>query len=313
MGRVIIDEYKNLVIQVTTFNKHVVEYFSEYIDLSNVELEEVSYSFEALKAEKEAIVDKMKSEDNELINRISGVGISFYDNAINLYIVGSDDNARSSDFRNKVKCEISSFENINIITTSGKDTTCATSVQPGAEISNSGSTRSVGFWAYKNGTLGIVTSPHNSISEGDTIRIGNVTFGTATTPYYSGAVDAVFIERTNADFLPTRTVSGWNINLTSGGYTTLAVGYTAYAKGKTTGGMTGQIIDTNYTTSYGISNCVVVNTACAGGDSGGIVAGDTSSSSRLVAGIITGKQGDTSNLIYVKAYNIVSTLGITLY
>jgi len=35
--------------------------------------------------------------------------------------------------------------------------------------------------------------------------------------------------------------------------------------------------------------------------------------SRYVAGIVTGKQGTTDYVIYVKAGNIISTLGISVY
>lgn len=99
----------------------------------------------------------------------------------------------------------------------------------------------------------------------------------------------------------------------SNAYTSLAVGSTTYSKGKSSGCQTGEVIDTNYTTSYGISNCVVTSAPCASGDSGGIVAGSGTSSSRYVAGIVTGKQGTTDYVIYVKAGNIISTLGISVY
>ena len=99
----------------------------------------------------------------------------------------------------------------------------------------------------------------------------------------------------------------------SSGYTSLAVCSTKYSKGKSSGCQTGDVIDTNYTTSYGISNCVVTSAPCASGDSGGIVAGSGTSSSRYVAGIVTGKQGSKNYVIYVKAGKIISTLGISVY
>ncbi len=313
-GGAYINNEKELVIQVTYLDDSIEEYFGSIINLTNVVFEEVSYSFNELKQAHGEIVEKMNPNSSDLlISSIAGVGISFPDNSVSLYVVTSDAVAKTSAFNNQVRDNISDFENIKIISTPGKDATVA-DLEPGAEITDSGYTRSAGFWARNaNGDLGIITAPHSSISQGDTIWVGTTVFGTASTPYFSGSVDAVFVERTNANFSATRYISGWNFNLISGTYTTLAVGSTTYSKGKATGCKSGVIVDTNYTTSYNISDCVVTSATCDSGDSGGIVAGGGSSSSRRVAGIMTGKQGGTNYIIYVKAANIISTLGITVY
>ncbi len=313
-GGAYINGEKKLVIQVTSLDESVIEYFENIIDLTNVVFEEVRYSYDELKQAHAEIVKKMEATSTDsLISKIAGVGISFPDNAVNLYLVTSESVAKSDSVSREIQNKISTFDNIKIIATPTKDTPSA-AVEPGTEIKNSGYSRSIGFWAVdEDGNLGIVTAPHSSISEGTTMSIGTRTFGTATTPYYSENVDAVFVERTNTYFSATRFVSGWDFNLTSSGNTILAVGSTTYSKGISSGCQTGEIIDNNYTTSYGISNCVLTSATCDSGDSGGIVAGSGTSSSRYVAGIITGEQGGTSYVIYVKVVNILSTLGVSVY
>lgn len=313
-GGAYINAEKKLVIQVTSLDESVIEYFENIIGLTNVIFDEVKYSYAELKQAHADIVNKMDATSTDpIIANIAGVGISYKDNAVALYLITSDSDAKSSSIKNEVQEKVSTFDSIKIIAASAKDTPTAV-VEPGTTIKNGAYSRSVGFWAEdEDGNLGIVTAPHSSISEGDTISIGTRTFGVAATPYFSGSVDAVFIEKTNTYFTATRYVSGWDFSLVSNAYTSLAVGSTTYSKGKSSGCQTGEVIDTNYTTSYGISNCVVTSAPCASGDSGGIVAGSGTSSSRYVAGIVTGKQGTTDYVIYVKAGNIISTLGISVY
>ena len=50
------------------------------------------------------------------------------------------------------------------------------------------------------------------------------------------------------------------------------VGSTTYSRGMASYGQVGTVTDISYTTSYGISDCVVTSASCASGDSGGIVA-----------------------------------------
>jgi hypothetical protein len=306
-----IDDNKNLIIQTTGQSKNYIGYFEDIIDLSNVNFEEVKYSYTELKSEHSTITKKMnRASEDELISSISGVGISFPNNSITLYVVST-----SAKFAYEVKNAISAFENIEVITTSSKDTACATAVEPGTKIINSSHQRSIGFWAYDgNNNLGIITAPHGSISAGDTIKIGNLTFGTAGTPHYSGNTDAVFVRQTNTtDFTATRYNSGWGFNLKSNGYIALAVGSTTYSRGITSMCQSGTITDINYSTSTGLNSCVVTSAPCDNGDSGGMVAGGGTSSSRYIAGIMTAKQGGTNYVIYVKASNILSNLGVSVY
>ena len=313
-GGAYINDYKELVIQVTELNEDILAYFSGLIDLEDVVLEEVEYSYEELIEQHDDIASKMnENSSSSLITQIAGVGISIPDNAVSLYIVGADINAKSTDLQSEVQNQLSTFDNIKIIATSEKDTP-ASAVQPGTKISSNGRMRSVGFWAEdSSGNLGIVTAPHNTMSEGTIVTVDSETFGTAGTPHFSGSVDAVFIQRTNNDFTPSRYVSGGGFSLYSNGVGILAVGSTTYSKGITSGYRIGEVIDTNYSTAYGISNCVITSAPCESGDSGGIVAGNGNSSNRYVAGIITGKQGGTGYIMYVKASNILSTLGVTVY
>lgn len=317
-GGAYINKEKKLVLQVTSLNKSVILYFKNIIDLTNVIFEEVKYSYEELKQAHAEIVQKMDvTSTDSLISSITGVGISFPDNAVSLYLITSDSVAESKSIKHEIQDKVSTFDNIKVIATQSKDIPVA-SVEPGTEILNPGFSRSIGFWATDaSGNLGIVTAPHASISEGTIISIGTTTFGTACTPYFTGNIDAVFIKRTNPYFTPTRYVSGWDFNLNSNSYTTLAVGSTTYSKGITSGCRTGEIIDINHTTDYGISNCVITTSHCDRGDSGGIVAGGGNSSNRYLVGIITGSKDvlfqDTNYTMYVKAGNILPALDISVY
>lgn len=313
-GGAYIDSEKNLVIQVTELSDANIAYFSSIIDLDNVQFEVVNFSFSELMAEYEAILSQIKKENTRVSEcPIDGVGLSMRNNAINLYIIQPENAIASTYSIQETIDTVTTFENIRIIESTEQDATCAT-VEPGSGISNGNYNRSVGFWAYdEDDNLGIVTAPHSSIASGDTIKIGSSTFGTADTPYFSGEVDAVFIRRTNSSFTPTRNITGWDFDLQSSGYTILAEGSTTYSKGITSGCQTGEIIDISYSTSYGISNCVVTSAPCASGDSGGIVAGSGNSTSRYVAGIITGTRGGTNYIIYVKISKILSTLDLSVY
>jgi len=307
-GGAYINSNRDLVIQVTSAIDDVKDYFSEMVDLTNVILDEVQFSYASLKAEKKAIADLMDPySDDSYVSSISGVGISFPENAVTLYVYTEEEGEEAVIFAQRVKNYVSSFSNIKVIITNERDETCV-SVSPGSRISN----RSVGFWAYKGNVLGLITAPHSTISSGDTIMIGSTTFGTAGTPYFSGNVDAVFIGRTNTSFTISSYVSGGGFSLQSGVYVTLASGSLTYSEGISSGYRYGTIQDINYTTSYGISGCILSSAPCAPGDSGGIVAGNGNSSTRYVAGIITGSQGSTNYQISVKAVNILSACGVTV-
>lgn len=315
-GGAYINDNKELVIQVTTLNDDVRTYFSNMIDLTDTVFEEVKYSYDELKAEKDKLVEKMRSGKNERttpFEYISGVGISFPENSISLYVTKPQSVKSSADINcESVKQSISSFENIDIIFTSEEDTTVG-DVRPGSGISWLTQSRSAGFWAKKaNGDIGIITAPHGSITSGTTVKYGAANFGVAQTPYSS--VDAVFIKRTNSNMTPSRKPAGWTFELVSNQYAVLAVGSTSYSSGATSGADWGTVKDINYTTSYGLTNTVRTTSACDSGDSGGIVAGGGSSvGSQYAVGIINGKQGGTGYLIYVKASYILQTLNVSVY
>ena len=302
---------KDLVIQVTSINDEITSYFKNIIDLEDVIFEEVKYPYDRLVKDHDLIADRILCNIEDNYNqRVSGIGISIPENKITVYLeISQNDFESEPNYSLLVNEVIKDTEEIKYVFDTEKCVP-ATTIQPGTYIAN----RSVGFWANdSSGNIGIVTAPHNTISSGSTIYINGTTFGTAGTAYYSGSVDGVFIKRTNSSFTESRVVSGWGFSLVSSGYTTLAVGSTTYSKGVTSGAQTGQVVDINYTTTYGITNCVVSSATCASGDSGGIVAGGGSYSSRYVAGIVTGTRGGDSYQIYIKANNLLSTLGVSVY
>lgn len=98
----------DLVIQVTSLNDEIREYFAELIDLNGVIFEEVTYSFEELKVEQQKIEELMTSD--ELPFKIVGVGISIKSNSITAYI----DNSQKKLSVNDIKKELSDFANIEI-------------------------------------------------------------------------------------------------------------------------------------------------------------------------------------------------------
>lgn len=315
-----LNDEREFIIQVTELNEDIIAYFGGIIDISDVVFEVVEYSYKDLLKEHDSIVEVMLSNsDDTIISNISGVGISLPDNSINLYIVISEVNTYSDDLSIEVKNKISSFKNINICPTSCKDSICS-SVEPGRQIVNGSLSRSIGFWAYdENLNLGIVTAPHNNLPRGTAVYYSapesttKVVLGTAGTPYYGGILDTVFVKRTNSNLEPSRYVSGWKFNLISGRAIGSLVGSTIYSKGYQSGCQSGRISDISYTTSYGVSNCVLTTALAEGGDSGGLVAGGGSTSSRYVAGTITGKQNSTGYMIYVPITNILETFDWSVY
>ena len=317
-----INENKDFVIQLTALTDKTRKYFAEIIDTNGVIFEEVKYSIYDLKKEHTAIVERWTAnKENKLISNVSGVGISFSDNAVNLYVISTiKDKKGEAAFTEEVKNAITSFENINIITTGGY-TTPLVALEPGAVLSGAGS---VGFWALKGSQYGIVTHAH-AVSSGQAIAYGSYAFGYAGTPVMSGKVDAVFVPHTlnTANITKSRYVSGHNFNLYPGIYSSVAQGATAYTKGATTGSFSGVVADTSmtiqYPAAYGnvvLTDMVRTMASTWSGDSGGVVAGGGSSSQRYLVGINAGSQaigGTGNNQLYCKAGNILSALGVSPY
>lgn len=301
-GGAYINGDKNLTIQVTGLTKTVIEDLSNIIDLKDVTLEVVDYSYLTLLSEKNKVAEKMYSGNTAM--EIAGVGIQASTNSINIYIYDPENKLESKSINIDA---ISNFPNRTVIATKEKPSVCA-AVEPGSVIKD----RSVGFWARNaDGDLGIVTAPHASIDEGETIYINGTVFGIAETPYYEGNVDAVFVRRTNSTFTPTRSISGFNFDLSTLTSVALPEGATVYSKGKETENDTGTVVERDYEATYGIV-CTRATNACVSGDSGGIVAGGGNGATRYVAGIITGRTGNNT-LLYVEARNILNTLDVTIY
>lgn len=317
-GGAYIDEEKNLVIQLTNLEKSNIEYFKKIIDLNNVHFEEVKYSYSTLLAEKEAAVEKMTAVNKKYAETITAIGLSMQKNAVNLYLYKPDIEKYQVDVQ-EVQTAVTDFERVNIIETNAKNE-LASAPAPGDEITINYD-RSIGFWAYdSNDYLGIITAPHNSVDEGDAASINGTRFGTASVPYFSGSVDAVFVRRTASSFTPTRYIAGHNSFYASGTYRTLAENATAYSRGCRSFAQSGLVSDISYSAYYGsdyddvtINNCVLVEAPCQGGDSGGIVVGGGNANTRYIVGIIGGRQYTTNYLIYTKASFMLSTLNCTVY
>lgn len=108
----------------------------------------------------------------------------------------------------------------------------------------------------------------------------------------------------------------------------MAEGEEIYKRGIETGVTSGKVIDINFNPSKSITsgdikltNAVLTNCVADVGDSGGIVAGGGTTSSRYVVGIISCGGTRTSQLTgyterimaYSKAPSILKTLNLTLY
>lgn len=302
-----IDENKNFVILVTTYDEATIAYFAALFDLTDVRFEEVEFSLNEVLAAKEQAVDTVLS-DSELYSDIIGLGVSQQENSVTVEVYAPDNDVAALSENNTSLNTLIDFPNVIITYSDTQAEACAT-VSPGTGISN----RSVGFWATDaSGNLGIVTAPHASISAGATLTYNGSTFGTAQTPYFSGSVDAVFVKRTNSNMSPTRVVPDWGCTIS--GSASLSVGTSIYARGKTSGAIAGTIVDNYYTSVYsGVSiSCVNTNASAAAGDSGGPVVGGGSSSSRYLLGIVISTTG-SGKMNYCKSTNLLSKLNVKIY
>ncbi len=308
-GGAYIDDDKNLVILVTTEIEVARKEIRTIINLADIKFENVTNSFNQLREEQDEIESDVETSKG-LGKGITGIGLSVKENMVTVY---SEDTRLKKNLKSVIEKRNTDLYNcVKVVIREGKDTPAAALV-PGSSISSLGGTRSVGFWAKdSSGNLGIITAPHSSMKKGESVRVGGITFGAAELPYFSGKVDAVFVRRTNTSFTATREIPGFRFSLKKE-TKALPVGSTVYSRGEASDYMTGKVEDVSYTTTYGISDTVLVDVKCKSGDSGGIVAGGGTISERYVTGIITGKQANTDKLIYVKGANIVSRLNITLY
>ena len=315
-GGAYIDSNKNLVILLTEINKNNIKYFGELIELTDVVFEEAKYSYTELVKEKDAATEQMMLRREEYNDVVVGVGVSIPDNMVNLYII-TDNVAKKNLDVEDIRDGLSSFPNVKIVSVKGKAQTLATA-SPGDQITCSGGNRTVGFWAYDiNSNLGIITAPHESIDQNDLISIGGSAFGRASTPYFSGGVDAVFIKQAStSSHTPTRTIPGFGTSHASGTYLNLAVGSTVYSRGMVSGCRTGVVEDTNFSVTYDtgvFTNLVLMTNYSQGGDSGGIVVGGGNSSTRYVTGIISGGLTEDYGTVYCKASLLLPRLNCRVY
>ena len=213
-------------------------------------------------------------------------------------------------------------------------------MQPGGPVcvhvsSNKILPTSVGFWAKNSsGELGIVTAAHGEIQSGQSVYASKTGyyrdeyFGYISNAICRDEVDAAFVKRNTSDperFPPVRYVDGWDFNLKS---TTrlMAEGEEIYKKGIETGVTRGKVTDINfnpnsYDSTIKLTSAVLTDCVADVSDSGGIVAGGGTTSSRYVVGIVAGgmwygtPSGQTTpvQMYYSKAPSILSALKLTLY
>jgi len=319
-GGAYVNSDRNLVLQVTSTIDEARGYFSEIIDVESIIFEEVIYSYAELKQQHKIIADKMDSTSSDVyISSITGVGISFSGNSVMLYICTCETGSAAVEFANKVRDSVSSFSNVLCSFTGGTDTPCtAVELGDGLHYIDSGAWYygSAGYWAYDGGgNLGIVTTGHTGLASGSAIYIRtsaySIQFGTIGTSFYSGSTDAAFVKRTNTSYTPSRFVPGHNFSI--GSSDVMPEGTLIYSRGEKSKHKTGTVLDTNFSTVYGLTNCVLTSAAADLGDSGGVVAGSGNATTRKLVGIITGKQNSTGYLIYVKVNNVNSSLNTSIY
>lgn len=127
-------------------------------------------------------------------------------------------------------------------------------------------------------------------------------------------MDASFVLRTDTSFTPTNLVPGWNFRL-SGWTSSPPAGTTLWARGDTSGNMTGLVRAINVTLRCDCCRTTTTGMIRAGfrsqgGDSGGVVAAGTSSPNhRFIAGIISG--GDSVNTYIVPIVRILNRFDVS--
>lgn len=232
-----------------------------------------------------------------------------------------------SDFSNKIVVEFEELTDENIaefkqkVTDNGSVSFAKSkgediedvSLKPGAQISKSGSSASIGYRVKRNGVEGIVTAGHFA-SIGDSITYSGTTFGKCTDSVYSGAVDAAFIEITNSDYTPSNTINDTS-NALSTTISEPGVGTVINKSGMKTGATSGKVISTNVTwTINGVTftNLTSADYSADSGDSGGVVYSYISSTgARLTLGIHKGRRDGYAH--FIKANEINSALSTTRY
>ena len=150
-------------------------------------------------------------------------------------------------------------------------------------------------------------------------------FGKVSNVWYGGSVDASFVQRMDDRFGIINYVSGWDFYLKSETMN-MREGQEIFKKGIVTGVTRGKVIELGFdpssidNTNSNLTSTILTDCYALEGDSGGIVAGGGSTSSRYVAGIVHGglrKESSTGvvegpYMIYSQASDILNWLQVTL-
>lgn len=356
-GGAYINDEGELVIQVTSLNEEVISYFADLIDLEHVHFSEVKYSLHELFEAQEMINDILTSNDTDASIRdsINGTGISIENNTVNVYV--SSDSCVGpvsildtySEYANDL-CSID-FVKLDFAdwSTEGaridileqdlelQNTISGILVQPGAPIllrvgsSSSYLISSVGCWVKDSrGDIGILTAAHDDAYKGQSAFASKTGerpdeyFGTVSTRMFEGAVDAAYVRRDSISFNPITYIDGWDFNLKAASKL-MAVGDEIYKRGIGSGVRRGKVRDIYFNPKANdssgtvqISDAVLTDCVARSMDSGGIVAGGGSTSSRYVAGIISGGVWESSTqeeayMYYSKVPSILRAFDLTLY
>lgn len=300
-----INDNKDLVFLLnknTTFPTDIAEYLASL----DVKIEFTEHSLKELKKAQEDIFQAYSYAQADSMNTQA-----IY-SAIDVRNNCLDVNASSSDI---LTCSLDdlSLDYVNIYHDQSFQF-LGSILQPGRSINSPGS-RTVGYWAQStSGTLGIVTASHGSILPGSAVYVDGIYFGTAQNAVYTGTADAVFVRRDNLDFIPSNTLMGWGYTIQSNASISLPVGATVYSCGKTSGAKSGTVTKIGAVVNYGglyIQDAVQASFSGAGGDSGGPVCGALSNNTVVLAGTIEAL--DNNQVIYCKAINIRTTLGVYPY
>lgn len=214
-------------------------------------------------------------------------------------------------------------------------------VQPGSPLglyatSNTSYVRSTGFWAKNSkGELGIVTASHSEAYKGQPAYAFNsehskmVDFGSVTQYLFNTTVDAAFVVRREDRFTPINYVDGWDFQLKSS-TKEMRMDETVYMSGRASGLTMGKVLEPHFNPSQydptgeiPLTDVVLVEAVNTEGDSGGIVAGGGTASSRYIAGVISGggpyrvirdgKPQMIQTTYYSRAEDIINSLNIQIY
>ena len=358
-GGAYVDDNKELVILVTILNDETIDYFGNLIDLEHVRFSLADNSFQELLYVQETIENCLDSNslDENSSALITGTGISIKENAVIVYAATEDLDNICNSFTRVYSARNSQPYNIRFrslwmntdpvrytVPEQNNETfpynVSGILVQPGGPVcvhvsGNKILPTSVGFWAKNSsGELGIVTAAHGEIQSGQSVYASKTGyyrdeyFGYISNAICRDEVDAAFVKRNTSDperFPPVRYVDGWDFNLKS---TTrlMAEGEEIYKKGIETGVTRGKVTDINfnpnsYDSTIKLTSAVLTDCVADVSDSGGIVAGGGTTSSRYVVGIVAGgmwygtPSGQTTpvQMYYSKAPSILSALKLTLY